>query len=440
MHCLTALDWSQNQVDTIVRQIYGVVFSFDRKVQTPQGSDLNVDKVDGEGIPYLLYSLSNMHQKAFLKEPPWRDLAANDQLWTALANDKQPSVLPAQSIAWAYLGAKRVHHPSELKWRELLLKVDPVQHQPQEEEKFFLHDSSIKTDAALLLAFIEAGDSEAKSAVLKDRIISDFRMGRFSNNSDIALALVAVDQYIRHHSGEQALNSMAFRRVDSSGELQARYGYTEPAPSKTVLIDTRKSRARGTSSAGVDHGGASSGVISSRKNLSNDNYVCLEMSDSSRNPRNAGIYVRRTYEAGDSKSKVWRTADGAWHSSLDSKIRCTIDFSPGKYLNNVILTDYLPAGLKTSQPQLPMNVYNGPMIEPSYEWNYQKRWQQASNVNLNYIRAFGTNLPPANYTYSYLLDAIAVGEFGVPSAIVTSPFDLPVDGRSGADKFVVEVK
>ena len=180
MHCLTALDWSQNQVDIIVRQIYGVVFSFDRKVQMPQGSNLNVDKVDGEGIPYLLYSLSSMRQQAFLKEPPWRDLAANDQLWTALANNKQPSMLPAQSIAWAYLGAKRVHHPSELKWRDLLLKLDPAPHQPHEEERFFLHDSSIKADAALLLAFIEASNSEAKTKVLKDRIISDFRMGRFS--------------------------------------------------------------------------------------------------------------------------------------------------------------------------------------------------------------------------------------------------------------------
>ena len=252
--------------------------------------------------------------------------------------------------------------------------------------------------------------------------------------------MVAVDQYIRHHGGERALNSIAFRRVDHSSDLRDSHDNAESALSKTVPIDTRTSRKRSAITVGLSHSDSSLGVISSREKLSNDSYVCLEMSDSSKNPQNAGIFVHRTYEAGDSKSKVWRAADGAWHCSLDSKIRCTIDFSPGKYLNNVILTDYLPAGLKTSQPQLPMNVYNGPMFEPSYEWNYQKRWQQASNVNLNYIRAFGTNLPPANYTYSYLLDAIAVGEFGVPSATVMSPFNLPVSGRSGTDKFVVEVK
>jgi uncharacterized protein YfaS (alpha-2-macroglobulin family) len=329
---------------------------------------------------YRLYALCLTPDSRTIKDPPRYLYFNQDQLFGPYKDQAASAKLSLQALSWIYLAAKEAGGQKEVEDSLCgqILKRSSEQQHCSRAEQLLLHNSQIKKDAVLLQALAECGAKPSIMMPILKRITNRLAKGESTSDSDIAFASVALAKVVPAPIGEQLLAATEKKPLTPS--------LSQVAP--TWNIDQ-------------------------------------------------GICVRRHYEAADSASKVWQTADGAWHATRGSAIRCSVDFVPERFANNVVLADYFPAGLATNKYELGEAFYHMATANNG-EWDYNHRWMQMTKVDLNCVKAFGTNLQPTEYTFAYTLHAVSPGNYLAPGAIVKCPFNTSIIGTSACDRFIVE--
>ncbi len=156
---------------------------------------------------------------------------------------------------------------------------------------------------------------------------------------------------------------------------------------------------------------------------------------------NQGFWVERSYAAIDDDDDVRRTEEG-WEIRAGARVRVELTMIPGHQSRQVVLVDWIPAGLEVVDPALATNVVeedlSGDLFSRSAQQAFQWRWWDQSwyeHVNLRdkRVEVFAQNVDPTLHSYSYVTRATTPGEFVAMPARAESTWEPDIFGRSEVD-------
>ena len=168
-------------------------------------------------------------------------------------------------------------------------------------------------------------------------------------------------------------------------------------------------------------------------------------------PADYGFTVLRKYEAVDNADDVKQNADGSWTIKSGARVRVRLTMVAQARRYHVALVDNLPAGLRSSIPDLrrprrfpAITGGNTGVLEygsRSYgygSWWWRQYWFEHQNFRDERAEAFASLLWEGVYNYSYVARATTPGQFVVPPAKAEEMYHQETFGRTGTDFVKVE--
>ncbi len=151
-----------------------------------------------------------------------------------------------------------------------------------------------------------------------------------------------------------------------------------------------------------------------------------------------GFIVGRTYDAIDNPADVSPDAEGLWHIKAGARVRVRLSLVARARRYHVALTDPLPAGFESLNPDLGMT---GPVPpdkrnEETHRW--QSLWFDHQNLRDDRTEAFTSLLWEGVYDYSYVARATTPGLFVVPPTKAEEMYHPETFGRGKTDRVRVE--
>ena len=329
-----------------------------------------------EVTSYFVFALSNLPRAGVPEEP--NDYYRN-QCLKRLAAPEYLKNLSVQSLSWLLLATHATPADKAIAERlkkELYSRNNLMVFDCNDAEKFLLRDTPLIKQAVLLSAFStdKAPWAKEKAGVLALSLLNAINAKKLCSDQEVAFITVGLTDYCR---------SIGSTKTLSAADVKWK---TSPASVKSV-----------------------------------DN----------------GINVRRVLQADSAGAHVYQSKDGAWHCKQGDRIKQVVTFAGGKPLDYVILRDYFAGGVEASETALaPASVYNrlesrnGPLAVDN--------WCQYQKLDKNGVTAYGGDLDTRRFTYEYKLSALAPGNYLMPAAEVSCPYNRRIFGTSGTDRLVID--
>jgi uncharacterized protein YfaS (alpha-2-macroglobulin family) len=159
-------------------------------------------------------------------------------------------------------------------------------------------------------------------------------------------------------------------------------------------------------------------------------------------PADYGFTVKRVYEAIDKPTDVRRDTDGTWVIRAGAKVRVRLSMVATTRRYHVALTDPLPAGFESLNPELQGTENVSRDVNPQsggrYGYWWWGHWWEHENLRDERAEAFTPYLWEGAYEYVYICRATTPGQFVVPPAKAEEMYSPETFGRTGTDRVRVE--
>lgn len=147
--------------------------------------------------------------------------------------------------------------------------------------------------------------------------------------------------------------------------------------------------------------------------------------------------INRSFEAADSKSKVWKDSDGLWHATRGSKIKTRIQFACIEENRNLVLTDYVPAGMLRVPKGVPDGWSSDMMDTPDVDF-YNNQWFQHFAFDKNMAKVYAQRIMPGEFKLEYQSRAVCPGRYTIPPAKFNAVYNDRYQQLSAPDLLIIE--
>ncbi len=304
-----------------------------------------------------------------------------------------------------------------------------------DDQNYLLLGSDRRTDAILLDAMLLKNLNNDLIPKLVNGLLAHRTRGRWGNTQENVFVLLALDHYFNMYEAQTPdfvarlwLGDTYAGSHEFSGRTTERSQIDIPM---AYLVDPELG------------GGKTQDLVLSKDGEGRLYYrlgLKYAPTDLKQEPLDMGFVVRRVYEAVDDPEDVSQAEDGTWQIKAGARVRVHLTMVADNRRYHVALTDPLPAGLETINPELAVSggLPADPSNQESRYWWWWGPWFQHQNLRDQRAEAFTTLLWDGVYEYTYYTRATTPGTFVVPPAKAEEMYSPEVFGRSGSDTVIIK--
>ncbi|MDP2309011.1 MAG: Ig-like domain-containing protein [Pseudomonadota bacterium] len=291
-----------------------------------------------------------------------------------------------------------------------------------------LHSDRV-ADGVLLEALLRTEPKSDLVPKLVNGLLAHRTAGRWSNTTENAHILLALDRYFHVYEGvTPAFLARVWLGSGVAGERPFEGRSTERAQ-----VDVPMAWLQDNGAQDLVVGKEGKGRLYYRVGL---RYAPLDLDADA---ADYGFAVERRYEAIDDPADVTRAADGTWTFRAGARVRVRLTMATPMRRYHVALVDPLPAGLEVLNPDLAVTgaLPQDPSAEKSPYWWWARTWYDHENLRDERVEAFASLLWDGVHTYTYVARATTPGEFVVPPTKAEEMYSPETFGRGSGDRVIV---
>jgi uncharacterized protein YfaS (alpha-2-macroglobulin family) len=301
------------------------------------------------------------------------------------------------------------------------------------DNSYLVLHSNRRTDAIVLDALIADQPKSDLIPKLVRGLLDGRKRGHWSGTQENAFILLALDRYFRTYEGvtpDFVARLWLGDRFAGEGQFKGR---------TTNRVETQIPMSYLTQTPGTERltiGKTGAGRLYYRVGM---RYAPKSLS---LKPADYGFTVKRSYEAIDKPADVRRDADGTWVIKAGAKVRVRLSMIATTRRYHVALSDPLPAGFESLNPELQGTENVSRDVNPQsggrYGYWWWGHWWEHENLRDERAEAFTPYLWEGAYEYVYICRATTPGQFIVPPAKAEEMYSPETFGRTSTDRVRVE--
>ena len=301
----------------------------------------------------------------------------------------------------------------------VLLDTDPSSSKNDGENEagyfdYYLFGSRARDVAITLSAQCDLDPDAPRAAELAERLLTfrDAARARWHTTQENAMALLALGKYVRATlaAGDGAATGefLSGARADKADfDLAKDFTWTGDAADGAVL--------RNTGSAPFRYAWAISGVPVEPPN--DVVATCLT--------------IRREFLDAETGNVIKPHADGSYTFTVGELVAVRLTVATEAKLENVVVSDLLPACLEIENPALATS-----QVAPVWIDREESRWVASRDFRDDRVLVFSGELPESA-SYTYLARIVSVGEFVLPAAAAEAMYQPQFSARGLPGRVVV---
>ncbi|MES2640113.1 MAG: alpha-2-macroglobulin family protein [Myxococcota bacterium] len=292
-----------------------------------------------------------------------------------------------------------------------------------------LHSDRV-ADGVLLESLLRTEPKSELVPKLVNGLLAHRKAGRWSNTTENAHILLALDRYFHVYEGvTPAFLARVWLGTGVAGERRFDGRSTERAQIDVPMAWLQDTK--GTQDLVVGKEGA--GRLYYRVGM---RYAPLDLDAEA---ADYGFAVERVYEPIDDPADVTRAADGTWTVRAGARVRVRLTMATPMRRYHVALVDPLPAGLEVLNPDLAVTgaLPQDPSAEKGRYWWWARTWYEHENLRDERVEAFASLLYDGVHTYTYVARATTPGDFVVPPTKAEEMYSPETFGRGSGDRVIV---
>ncbi len=296
-----------------------------------------------------------------------------------------------------------------------------------------LHSDRV-ADGVLLEALLRTEPKSDLVPKLVNGLLAHRKAGRWSNTTENAHVLLALDRYFHVYEGvTPAFLARVWLGDGLAGEQRFEGRSTDRAQIEVPMAWLQANAAADGGAQDLVVGKEGAGRLYYRAGL---RYAPLDLDP---DPADHGFAVERVYEPIDDPADVTRDADGTWILRAGARVRVRLTMATPMRRYHVALVDPLPAGLEVQNPDLAVTgaLPPDPSAPKSPYWWWMRTWYEHENLRDERVEAFASILWDGVHTYTYVARATTPGDFVVPPPKAEEMYSPETFGRGAGDRVVV---
>jgi uncharacterized protein YfaS (alpha-2-macroglobulin family) len=341
-----------------------------------------------------------------------------------------PIELPLCALAWMLPSLHRRNHPSLERVRQVInnsarqttstctfkdLTNDP---------RNLLCTSDIRLNALVLSALLIDSPESSLIPKLANGLLISRRNGTWSNTSEDAFCVLALNSYFDKFEGKKA-DFICDVWFDQS---HVKHSIFKPG---TEQINSVSFPFAGSAKHTVLMQKLGTGRLYYRVGMK---YL---LPADNVNAVSEGFSVTRTYEGATKSDEVKTDEHGVVHIKNGAMVRVKVNVVNNADSYHVALTDSLPGGLEPVHSELNGYKLGRDSLRSAIEYGWSSMWFDHQNLRDHGAEAFVDSLELGTYCYSYLVKAHTSGQFVAPPARVEEMYTPETFGHSASNKVVI---
>ena len=283
--------------------------------------------------------------------------------------------------------------------------------------------SPARDAALLLLAQCDLDPSAPLATKLVELLLARrTEVGRWFTTQENAMAILALGKYYRavFSASDDAVHSASVTLPGSSG------------PVATSLVEPFRWKG---------HDGhvsvANDGSVPFYYDLSSTGVPVVPPSDSVSD----GLEVRREYRDPETGAVIEPDGDGIYRLSFGQSVIVILTLRPTDHLEQVVITDLLPAGLEIDNPAVMRDSTGVPAwLTELFKQTDFSGWIQSADIRDDRLLLFTGWLRTRPYVYVYTARAVTPGSYVLPSVTAEAMYDPRIRARTAPAHMEVSAK